>query len=82
VELIFDSHKLATNKAKHHFDFTDLTWEWFESAEITPAKLGRLRATGEFRGVIIAVFFRPLGREAISIISMRHASKKERDERD
>lgn len=35
-------------------------------------------AIGEFRQTILAVIFKPLGSEAISVISMRRASRKER----
>lgn len=36
-------------------------------------------AVGEFQGrIIIAVVFRPLGSQALSVISMRPASAKER----
>jgi uncharacterized DUF497 family protein len=60
-------------------DFADLTIEFFEAALIIPAKLDRLMAIGEFNGEIIAaVIFRPLGSEALSVISMRPASRKER----
>jgi len=39
-------------------------------------------AIGEFQGiVIIAVVFRPLGSEALSVISMRPASTTERKHR-
>ena len=37
---------------------------------------------GKFKGVVIAaVVYRPLGAEAVSVISMRHASRKERKSR-
>jgi uncharacterized DUF497 family protein len=35
-------------------------------------------AIGEFDGQIISVVFKPLGSEALSVISMRIASRKER----
>jgi uncharacterized DUF497 family protein len=61
-------------------DFASLTGEFFENARIGDAKSGRFLAVGEFEGVtIIAVVFRPLGSEALSIISMRRASKAERN---
>jgi uncharacterized DUF497 family protein len=60
-------------------DFADLAPEFFESAIIFPSYEGRFVAVGEFRGeTIIAVVFLPLGAEAISIVSMRCASRKER----
>jgi uncharacterized DUF497 family protein len=35
-------------------------------------------AIGPFSGVILSVIFGPLGTEAVSVISMRRASRKER----
>lgn len=44
-----------------------------------PAKAGRFLAIGALNGeIIVAVVFRPLGSEAVSVISMRPASRKER----
>ena len=37
-----------------------------------------MMAVGWFGDAIIAVIFKPLGSEALSVISMRHASRKER----
>jgi len=79
MEITFDQHKRLANLVKHGLDFADLTIGFFEAAHVEPAKQDRYLAIGEFRGeVIIAVIFRPLGSEAISIISMRRASKSER----
>ncbi|MFK0641747.1 MULTISPECIES: hypothetical protein [unclassified Ochrobactrum] len=61
------------------FDFADLTTEFFDNAAIYPAKQGRLMAVGEFRGeTVIATIFVLLGTEALSVISMRRTSRKER----
>ncbi|MEO8882387.1 MAG: BrnT family toxin [Devosia sp.] len=76
---MFDPVKQASNKAKHGFDFADLTSEWFETAKIATVKLGRYRAIGLLAGVTVAVIFRPLGSEAVSVISMRRAGKSERN---
>jgi uncharacterized DUF497 family protein len=46
---------------------------------IVAAKDERLMAIGTFEGHIISVVFARLGSEAISVISMRHASRKERN---
>lgn len=59
-------------------NFADLTMEFFLTAHVEIARDGRLKAIGPFGGVTIAVIFRPLGTEAVSVISMRQASKKER----
>ena len=55
-----------------------LTNLFFNRAVVYPAKLGRLMAIATFGGVTISVIFKPLGSEAISIITMRRASAYER----
>jgi uncharacterized protein len=80
MKVVWDERKRHQNIAKHGLDFASLTSEFFENARIEDAKSGRFLAVGEFGGVtIIAVVFRPLGSEALSIISMRRASKAERN---
>jgi uncharacterized DUF497 family protein len=78
IVLTFDAIKQAANKAKHGYDFADLTAEWFDAAIVTPAHGHRFVALGWFDGSAIAVIFQPLGREALAIISMRAANRKER----
>lgn len=80
MKVVWDEPKRRHNIAKHGLDFASLTVEFFENARIEDAKSGRFLAVGEFEGVtIIAVVFRPLGSEALSIISMRRANKAERN---
>ncbi len=77
--IVWDEAKRTTNLAKHRMDFALLTVEFFEGATIYPAKLGRFLAIGEFQEqIILCVVFQPLGSEALSVISMRPASMKER----
>jgi uncharacterized DUF497 family protein len=79
VLITYDEPKRRSNLAKHGMDFAALTVEFFLSAYIEPARQGRSLAIGEIDGeTVIAVVFRPLGSEAISVISMRRASQKER----
>ena len=79
MKITFDKSKRLTNMEKHGFNFADLDIEFFARSIVVPAKDGRSMAIGEFKGtVIIAVVFRALGSEAITIISMRRASRKER----
>lgn len=83
MKITWDEPKRKTNLAKHGLDFADLSLEFFLSAHIEPAKLDRLLAVGEFDGqTIIAVVYRLLGSEALSVISMRPASKQERERAD
>jgi len=80
MKIVWDEPKRQQNIAKHSMDFADLTIEFFEASIIYPAKEDRFVAVGELNGqIIIAVVFKPLGSEALSIISMRPASKKERN---
>jgi uncharacterized DUF497 family protein len=77
--ITYDEPKRQTNLAEHGLDFASLTVEFFEAAMILPGKEGRWLAIGELDGqLVVAAVFRPLGTEALSIISMRHASRKER----
>lgn len=77
--IVWDELKRQRNLAKHGLDFADLTLEFFERAQVEIAKQDRLLAFGTLAGVtVIAVVFRPLGSEAVSVISMRPASKIER----
>ncbi|WP_039761486.1 BrnT family toxin [Bartonella queenslandensis] len=76
--ITYDEIKRHKNIEKHGLDFADLQIEFFETAIILPAKQGRFMAINVFTNNVIAVVFATLGDEAVSIISMRRASKKER----
>lgn len=79
MNIVWDEPKRQANIAKHGMDFASLTVEFFEASTVYPAKEGRLTAIGEHNGqTIIAVVFKPLGSEALSVISMRPARKDER----
>ncbi|MDK4739793.1 BrnT family toxin [Rhizobium sp. CNPSo 3464] len=79
MEIIWDELKRETNLAKHGLDFADLDIEFFAGSIVVSANDGRSMAIGELDGQIVAaVVFKPLGSEAISVISMRPASRKER----
>ena len=79
MRIVWDEPKRLANLAKHGLDFADLSLEFFLSARLERAQHERQLAIGEFDGtVVIAVVFRPLGSEAISMISMRRASLRER----
>jgi uncharacterized DUF497 family protein len=78
MRIVWDEPKRLTTLARRGLDFASLESEFFANAITAPARGGRLRAIGEFHGAIIAVIFAPLGSEAISVVSMRQASRKER----
>jgi uncharacterized DUF497 family protein len=59
-------------------DFADLNETFFDDALVLPSYNKRWRGIGkDIRGVI-AVVFVTLGQEAVSVISMRPASRNER----
>lgn len=79
MKITWDETKRASNLAKHGLDFADLDLDFFAASLVVPSRDDRFVAIGELRGeTIIAVVFRPLGSEALSVISMRPASRRER----
>ena len=78
MKIVWDEPKRVTNLAKHGLDFARLDPEFFTAAKVTAAKEGRNTAVGELDGQTVTVVFAVLGEEALSIISMRPASRKER----
>jgi uncharacterized DUF497 family protein len=78
MKILWDEPKRRANLAKHGLDFADLSETFFDSALVLPAYNKRWAGIGkDIRGVIVVVFAK-LGKEAVSIISMRPASKNER----
>jgi hypothetical protein len=78
MEILWDEPKREANIAKHHLDFANLDASFFDHALILPSHSKRWRAIGENGLGIIAVVFFALGKEAVSVISMRPANKRER----
>jgi len=78
MEILWDEPKRQANLKKHGLDFAELDLAFFEGAVLYPARSPRLRAIGLFGDRMITVIFRPLGSEAVSVISMRPASIVER----
>ena len=74
----WDEPKRLANLDKHGLDFVDLTLEFFADAVLLPAKDRRIAAIGRLADGSVTVIFTHLGSEAISVISMRPASQKER----
>ena len=78
MKIIWDEPKRLANLAKHGMDFADLNETFFDTALVLATYRNRWRAIGvNVRGVI-SVIFATRGTEAISIVSMRPASKDER----
>lgn len=79
MKITWDEPKRLSNIDKHGLDFAALTPEFFLDAMVVPAKQGRFAALGRLEDGTIVVIFALLGSEAISVISMRAASRKERE---
>jgi uncharacterized protein len=80
MKIVWDEPKRLANLEKHGLDFADLNEMFFDNALVIPSHNAGKRwvAIGvNIRGVVVVVFAR-LGREAVSIISMRPASRYER----
>jgi uncharacterized protein len=77
-KIVRDEPKRLANIAQHGLDFADLDASFFENSLIVPGKRSRLIAVGRSPVGDILVVFAALGHEAISIVSMRYASRKER----
>ena len=76
MNILWDEPKRLANLAKHGLDFADLNETFFDSALVVPSYNRRWVGIGKnIRGVIVVV---TLGKEAVSVISMRPASKNER----
>lgn len=78
MKIIWDEPKRLANLYRRGLDFASLDIGFFETSVIVPAKKGRSMAVGRFEGRTIAVVFTFLGTEAVSVVSMRVAGKKER----
>mgnify|MGYP001460285701 CR=1 FL=1 len=76
--ITWDENKRLANLDKHGLDFADLDEAFFFYSLVIDAKQGRYKALGMLEDGTIAVIFATMGTEAIRVISMRPASKKER----
>ena len=79
VMIVWDEPKRQGNLARHGLDFADLDEWFFLDAVTVPAKENRYMAIGHLNDGNIAVVFAVLGTEGVSVISMRPASRKERN---
>ena len=78
MSILWDEPKRLANLAKHGLDFADLNETFFDSALVVPSYNKRWAGIGKNIRGVIAVVFVTLGKEAVSVISMRPASKNER----
>ena len=78
MKILWDEPKRLANLDKHGLDFADLNETFFDNALVLRSYRKRWRGIGKtIRGVVVVVFV-TLGKEAVSVISMRPASKYER----
>ena len=83
MKVVWDEPKRRGNIEAHGLDLADAeVFDW-DTALVVPGHPGRdgrarFRAIGRLGGELVVVVFSPLGTEAISVISMRRASRKER----
>ena len=81
----WDEPKRLANIAKHGLDFAQFqegfSWDCFLAGAVRPSRVGRVRYRflGKLAGfAVVVAIVSPLGSEAISILSLRRASRKER----
>lgn len=79
MKIVWDEPKRIANIEKHGLDFEAVSFEFFLASVVVPAKNGRSKAVGRLDDGTVVVIFVTLGTEALSVISMRPASKDERD---
>jgi uncharacterized DUF497 family protein/uncharacterized protein (DUF4415 family) len=79
MPFVWDEHKRLANLQKHGLDFADVIFFDWESALVTPTHSNRFKAMGYFEDGTAVVIYGLLGSEAVSIISFRPASPKERE---
>jgi uncharacterized DUF497 family protein len=79
MKIVWDESKRIKNIEKHSLDFADLDIDFFSDALIIEARQRRLKAIGILSEDLVAVIFVTLGVEGISLISLRPASRKERN---
>jgi uncharacterized DUF497 family protein len=76
--IVWDEPKRLANIDKHGLDFATLSYDFFLGSMVMSAKHGRHMALGRLDDGTVAVVFASLGNEALTVISMRPASKTER----
>ena len=78
-----DEPKRLTNLATHGLDLADAEFFDWETAKVLRGHSGagghpRFRGIGRLRNDIVTLVFSSLGTEAVSVISLRRASRVER----
>lgn len=79
MKILWDEPKRLANIDKHGLDFADLTLDFFLNSVVLPAKSDRFMAIGRIGANTITIIFMRLGREDVSVLSMRPASRNKRN---
>jgi len=83
MKIVWDEPKRQANIATHGLDLADAeSFDW-EAATVVRGHSGadgrpRYRAIGRLGNDLVTLVFSPLGSEAVSVISLRPASRAER----
>jgi hypothetical protein len=83
MKVVWDEPKRRINLARHGLDLADAELFDWDTALVLPSPPGddgrlRYRAGGRLGRDVVTLVFSPLGSEAISVISLRRASRSER----
>ena len=84
MRTVWDAPKRERNLKQHRLDFAEIgAYFNFSEAVVVSTYSGRsgrvrLKAIGTLKNRLVVLVFSPLGGEAISLISLRPANKKER----
>ena len=78
MKIVWDEPKRIANFQKHGLDFADVVFFDWAGAVIETSHSDRMKAVGRFEDGTVVVIFATLGTEAMSIISFRPASERER----
>jgi uncharacterized protein len=83
MKIVWDEPKRQANIATHGLDLADAESFHWETALVVPGHADRnnrprFRAIGWLGDDLVTLVFSPLGAEAISVISLRSASRAER----
>jgi uncharacterized DUF497 family protein len=80
MAIVWDERKRLLNVRKHGLDFALVEDAFdFAGALYAAANDDRTKAVGQFEDRLSVLIFQQLGDEAISLVSLRVASKKERE---
>ncbi|KNY24155.1 BrnT family toxin [Methylobacterium sp. ARG-1] len=84
MRVVWDVPRRASDRAKHGMDFADARDRFpFEDSVVVPFHPGPdgrpfFVAIGLLDGCLVATVIAPLGTEALSLVSLRPASRRER----